>query len=95
MYTLAGILGPIGTPELIILAILGLLIFGKRLPEVGRGLGKSIVEFRKGLKSVEDDIEHGTSTPAQLPERDSPAVTRTTAVEQAVPRTPGNGSSAG
>jgi len=34
----------------------GLLIFGKRLPEVGRSLGKGIVEFKKGLKGVEDDI---------------------------------------
>lgn len=46
-----------GTWEWLVIAMLGLLIFGKRLPEVGKSLGKSIVEFKKGLKGVEDDIE--------------------------------------
>ena len=62
-------------PDLLILLILGLLIFGKRLPEVGRGLGRGIVEFRKGLKGVEDDIEDNANKaakpPTQLPNRDS------------------------
>ena len=44
--------------EWLFLAILGLLFFGKRLPEVGRNLGKGIVEFKKGLKGVEDDVDH-------------------------------------
>ena len=50
----------IGMPqgfEWIFIAAIGLLIFGKRLPDVGRSLGKGIVEFKKGLKGVEDDIE--------------------------------------
>jgi sec-independent protein translocase protein TatA len=47
MQTLA-LFGPIGTWEALALLALGLLIFGRRLPEVGRGLGRSIVEFRKG-----------------------------------------------
>ena len=37
--------------------ILGLLIFGRRLPEVGRSVGKSIVEFKKGVKGIEQEIE--------------------------------------
>ncbi|MEX2216117.1 MAG: twin-arginine translocase TatA/TatE family subunit [Phycisphaeraceae bacterium] len=49
--------GPIGMPELVILAFLGLLIFGKRLPEIGKSLGKGIVSFKKGLQGVQDDIE--------------------------------------
>lgn len=44
-----------GLTEWIIIGALGLLIFGKRLPEVGRSLGKGIVEFKKGLKGIEDD----------------------------------------
>ena len=43
--------------ELIIILGFGLLLFGKKLPEVGRGLGQSIVEFKKGLKGVQDDVE--------------------------------------
>jgi sec-independent protein translocase protein TatA len=50
-----------GPMEMLFLAVLGLLIFGKRLPEVGKSLGKSIVEFKKGLQGVEDDI-HGAVT---------------------------------
>lgn len=54
LHTLA--LGMPGPFEWMIIAGLGLLIFGKRLPEVGRSLGKGIVEFKRGLKSVEDDV---------------------------------------
>ena len=43
--------------EWILIAMIGLLLFGKRLPEVGKSLGKSIVEFKKGLKGVEDEID--------------------------------------
>ena len=48
---------PGGMGEWLLIAAVGLLLFGKRLPEVGRSLGKGIVEFKKGLKGVEDDIE--------------------------------------
>jgi len=43
--------------ELLIILVLGVLLFGKKLPDVGRSLGKGIVEFKKGLKGVEDDID--------------------------------------
>jgi sec-independent protein translocase protein TatA len=49
-------IGMPGPFEWIIIAGLGLLIFGKRLPEVGKSLGKGIVEFKRGLKSVEDEV---------------------------------------
>jgi sec-independent protein translocase protein TatA len=57
-------LGMPGLPEWIIIAALGLLFFGKRLPEVGRSLGKGIIEFKKGLKGIEDEIDQG-SEPAR------------------------------
>jgi len=47
----------LGPMEMIMIAIVGLLIFGNRLPDVGRSLGKGLVEFKKGLKGVQDDIE--------------------------------------
>ena len=59
MSTLA-LFGPIGTWEAIVLLALGLLIFGRRLPEVGRSLGKGIVEFRKGLAGIEQEVEQAT-----------------------------------
>lgn len=46
-----------GTTEMIVILIIGLLIFGRRLPEVGRSLGKGIVEFKRGIKGIEDDID--------------------------------------
>ena len=52
-----------GTFEWIIIAGIGLLIFGKRLPEVGRSLGKGIVEFKKGLKGIEDEVETVSAAP--------------------------------
>ena len=59
--TLGVIFGMPGWGEMLIFAAVGLLIFGKRLPEVGKSLGKGIMEFKKGLSGVEDDVH----TPAQ------------------------------
>ncbi|MDY7107078.1 MAG: twin-arginine translocase TatA/TatE family subunit, partial [Planctomycetota bacterium] len=59
MTTLA--FGMPGGTEWIILLVLGLLIFGRRLPEVGRSLGRGIVEFKKGIKGVEDEIDEASS----------------------------------
>jgi len=62
MNTLA-ILPNLGMTELLILAFLGLLIFGKKLPEVGKSLGQGIVQFKKGLQGVETQIDVATSSP--------------------------------
>jgi sec-independent protein translocase protein TatA len=43
--------------HIIIVLIVGVLLFGRRLPEVGRYLGKGIVEFKKGIKGLEDDVD--------------------------------------
>jgi sec-independent protein translocase protein TatA len=50
-----------GGIEWIIILIVALLIFGKRLPEVMKSLGKGIVEFKKGIKGVEDEVEDSVS----------------------------------
>jgi sec-independent protein translocase protein TatA len=45
----------IGTPELIVILGIAFLVFGgKKLPEIGAGLGKGINSFKKGLRDVED-----------------------------------------
>ncbi len=52
--------------EILIILGLGVLLFGRKLPEVGRYLGKGIVEFKKGMKGMEDDIDAGTSMAPRL-----------------------------
>jgi len=51
----------IGWLEMTVIGVVLLLLFGRRLPEVGRSLGQGIVEFKKGLKDVTDDIKNETS----------------------------------
>jgi sec-independent protein translocase protein TatA len=59
---------PTGAEWFIILAI-GLLLFGRRLPEVGRSLGQGIVEFKKGLKGVQDEVNSAGDAPASRPQQ--------------------------
>ncbi len=45
----------LGTPELVVIFAIAFLVFGgKKLPEIGTGLGKAISSFKNGLKDVED-----------------------------------------
>ena len=47
----------LGTPELIVIMGIAFLVFGgKKLPEIGAGLGKGISSFKKGLREVEDSV---------------------------------------
>ena len=54
-------LGNIGFPELLVILLTVLLLFGaKRLPEIARGMGRAIHEFKKGVKEIEhsaDDVK--------------------------------------
>jgi sec-independent protein translocase protein TatA len=43
-----------GTTEWIIILVVALLLFGRRLPEIARSLGKSLTEFKKGLNEAKD-----------------------------------------
>src|SRR5437764_718534 len=68
----------------VIVGIVALLLFGtRRLPELGRSLGKGIVEFKKGLKGLEDDVET-TSTDQREPMGELPRPPQR--VTQAAPR---------
>jgi sec-independent protein translocase protein TatA len=61
---LLGFIQNIGFPEMAVILGLGLLLFGRNLPSVGRSLGKSIVEFKKGLKGIEEEVEDASTRPA-------------------------------
>ncbi len=49
--------------EILIILGIGVLLFGRKLPDVGRYLGKGIVEFKKGMKGLEDDVDTGGMAP--------------------------------
>jgi sec-independent protein translocase protein TatA len=53
--------------EIIVIMVIGVLLFGRKLPEVGRYLGKGITEFKKGVKGLEDEMD--MSGPVQRPEQ--------------------------
>ena len=63
-------LGFPGGAEWIVILIIALLIFGPRLPQVMRSLGKGIVEFKKGVRGVEDDLRDEVDKTAEKKETD-------------------------
>jgi sec-independent protein translocase protein TatA len=60
MATLFGFIGMPQGMEWVVILVIGIVIFGRKLPEVGRYLGKGIVEFKKGIKGIEDDVDLGS-----------------------------------
>ena len=54
-------LGMPGPLEMIIIAAIILLLFGNRLPSVMRSLGRGVVEFKKGIQGIEDEVEKAGS----------------------------------
>jgi sec-independent protein translocase protein TatA len=63
-----------GPPEWIVILVVALLLFGRRLPEVMRNLGKGIVEFKRGVRGIEDQIDDESSRPAAPPPQQHEAV---------------------
>jgi sec-independent protein translocase protein TatA len=51
-------MGPLGMPELIVIFVIALLVFGPRkLPELGRSLGKSLGEFKRASNELRNTLE--------------------------------------
>jgi len=93
--------GSIGMPELIIILVIALIIFGPRkLPELGRSLGRSINEFKKAsneLRStleeeirIEDQREHTTAAASATPPAATPPPVDAATVSRTTPA-PGTG----
>jgi TatA/E family protein of Tat protein translocase len=89
--------GPIGMPELIIIMVVALIIFGPRkLPELGRSLGRSLNEFKRAsneLKHTLDEeirVEEQRSAERQEPPAETPRSASYAEDEAGIPRQSGN-----
>ena len=74
MPLLASFLSPM---DMAIIAVLAVLLFGDRLPQVMRALGQGLTEFKKGMRDIEEQIESATKYPdsriEQQADRQEPA----------------------
>ena len=58
-------IGSLGAPEIIIIALVVLLLFGgKKIPELMRGIGKGVRSFKEGINGIEKDIKDTTDVEA-------------------------------
>lgn len=86
----------VGMPELIIILVIALIIFGPRkLPELGRSLGKSIGEFRKASNELKSTLEEEIRLEEQKEQRAKVEAEQTSAVEAGTMTEPPLGSDAG
>lgn len=67
-YVLA-MFGLPGGIEWVVILMVALLLFGRRLPDVARSIGKSIVEFKRGMRDVKDDIDTAAKLDADPPRK--------------------------
>lgn len=71
----------VSSPEMLFFMAIALLLFGKRLPEVARSLGKGITEFKKGMYDLQDEVTSASrSQPVSSQSRPIPADTREEAI---------------
>jgi len=62
--------GNLGAGEIILIVIVVLLLFGaKKIPELARGIGKGMSEFKKGIKDVENEIKSADGDSKKIDEK--------------------------
>ena len=64
--------GNLGAGEIVLIVLVILLLFGaKKIPELARGIGKGMSEFKKGLKDVETEIKSADTETKKVDEKKS------------------------
>ena len=56
----------LGPMEMLIVGVIAVLLFGKRLPEVGRSLGKGLLEFKKEMHDIQNDVDTAVNSRSQV-----------------------------
>ena len=78
--------GPIGMPEMIVIAVIALIIFGPRkLPELGKSLGKNIAEFKRASNDLKNTLEEEIRTEELQDARKSAEIPPTASMSPASP----------
>jgi sec-independent protein translocase protein TatA len=79
-------MGPIGMPEMVVIAVIALIIFGPRkLPELGKSLGKSIAEFKRASNELKNTLEEEIRTEELQDARKSAQIPPTAATPPSPP----------
>ena len=78
-------LGNLNPMEMMVLMGVAVLLFGKRLPEVGRTLGKGIVEFKKGIRGIEEEFRYDEHAVKNTYHHE-PVTTPSDLIESSVPK---------
>jgi sec-independent protein translocase protein TatA len=76
----------LGGQEILLLIVLGVLLFGRKLPDIGRSLGKTVTEFKKGVRGLEDEVNEPSGNaraaiepePVRPPQRVTPSTPKPT-----------------
>ena len=82
-------MGPIGMPEMLVIAVIALIIFGPRkLPELGKSLGKSIAEFKRASNELKNTLEDEIRTEELNEARKSAQIPPAASVPPSTPASP-------
>ena len=76
VMNLLALLSNFGGPDLIIILLIVLVLFGaKKLPELAKGMGQAVKEFQKAKDEFSDELHNAGNTPVSKPEPRSPEAT--------------------
>ncbi len=69
MFELFSLIDSMGAQEMLIVGVIAILLFGERLPEVARKIGKQLTEFRRSVRGIQEEftgalsgVEHSTGS---------------------------------